>query len=291
MGRVNGKAALQYDLYLASGPRRLVLRIRNHGIRLGPDSLGWEFDGSARWQKLSDIGEIHLTRGGAIARAALADPAEIAEARLENRSPELLGESENKWRWTMRVESPRERAEVFFDRQGRLSGADLSGTLRVVNRNLLDGGQDFADVMRAVRARLGGDPVIAYLRVTRKQVEIRTEDKRYEAGPDGVVDRTPPFFIQHVINDLTTGRFSLDAIDWSRLSSLQAQARAAVKAPYKLVEGVGVSVPQGDQASGQAGPLQWAVDICTLGSLTRVTFDHDGHLLDAHAPSDRHYCE
>jgi hypothetical protein len=81
----NPSDAPQYDLYVVPGGARLVLRFRDHGVWVTGDAVGWMQDERPQQRPLSDILEIHLTRGGEY--AAGADGSSLMTVLAQRRTP------------------------------------------------------------------------------------------------------------------------------------------------------------------------------------------------------------
>jgi hypothetical protein len=188
-------------------------------------------------------------------------------------------------RWTVHVASPRESAEVVFDHAGHYAGADLAGTLHRRNLDLLGAGNDFDATLRAIRVAIGDGPVIAFMRITPKQIVMRTDSKQYEADDQGVVDKTPQAFFCHMTTDVMTGRFALAAVDRTLLASLQERAREAAPMPVTQIVAIVLS-----PAAGARG-LTWSVEARSGGKVFRVLFDAGGTLLGVRAWDERQSCE
>src|SRR5262249_9813199 len=73
----------------------------------------------------------------AIARAKLQDAATVTRMTIERRTFILPTPSSGDVRWTVRVDSGREHAEVYANAQGAIVGADVSATQRAKTLNLL----------------------------------------------------------------------------------------------------------------------------------------------------------
>ena len=232
---------------------------------------------------LSELGRIALEQAGI-------EGATVRQMTLVHHVAFYPVAGEDPLRWTVRVGSLRESSELTFDHNGRYAGADRRETLRARNLDLLGGGQDFDDIVSGIRAKIGDGPVLAFARITPKEILIRTDDKQYEANLDGVADKTPPGFLCHVTSDMTTGRFSLGSVDWSLLAALQERAREAAPIPGARITAIALSAPEPGPA-GQAPAPQWAVEARSGDRLVRVVFDRTGALLGVRAWSDQNNCD
>ena len=193
---------------------------------------------------------------------------------------------EDPLRWVVHVSSARESADVTLNHDGRYAGADRSGTARARNLNLLAGGKDLDEMLAAIRGNLGGGTALAFLRVERNRILLRTDQKQYEAGLDGVVDKTPAAFLCHMTTDITAGRFGLDGVSWWMLPNLVQRAVEA-SPDGGHVEAAVLSAPDPARDSRP----QWALETQGAGRTVRVLFDHDGGPLGVRGWGDGHYCE
>jgi hypothetical protein len=266
----------------------------------GPDKAPAEMPGDEMSShpfavRSADLSGLPQLARDAVQRAGLEDPGEAQEMTLIDSAPRKLDGSGAGWRWTVRVASARESAEIFFDGKGQFTGADLAGTLRVERQNLLAGGQDFSDLLHALRTKAGEDTPLSFIRVTAKKILLRAEDKQFEADILGVSENSSATFFCRASRDLLADRFRFDAVDWTLLRTITDRASQAATLPRPVVVAVAVSAP-GDRNAplGQVrdAEVQWAVDLRGYdGAFERATFDRKGKLVGVQPWDDKHGCE
>ena len=237
-----------------------------------------------------DLPDLSRMAADAIAHSGIAD-AIVRRMTLVNHFAIVPIAGQDPLRWSVQVASLRESAEVTFDHQGRFAGADLAGTLRRRNLNLLAGGKDFDAVLRAVHGKLGDGAALAFMSITPSQIVLRTDDKQYEADLDGITDKTPQPFLCHMMTDIMTGRFRLDTVGWSLLAALQERAIEAAPNPGSQVAAIVLSAAKSDDGIGARANLQWSIETVNGGQAARVVFDDGGRLLGVRASNDRHSCD
>ena len=112
--------------------------------------------------------------GDAIKRAGLQDPATISRLEIQRRTFILPKPSIGDVRWTVYVSSGREHAEIFADTRGLILSADVSGTERARNLNLLREPELVADAAAEFRQVVGAGPVLTSVGVHEKDVGFAT---------------------------------------------------------------------------------------------------------------------
>jgi hypothetical protein len=243
-----------------------------------------------------DIPDLQQLGRDAVQRAALEDPAEPREMTLLDRAPQTLDGKGGGMRWAVQVGSARENAQIFFDGKGQYTGADLAGTLRVRNRNLIAGGPDFTDLLRTLRANVGEDVPLAFLRVTPKEILLRTDDTQFHADILGVSENSAGNIFCQGMPDMLAGRFNFASVDWTLLPTIADKARKAVTLPQPVVVAVALSVPSDNNMmmmrQVRTADLRWAVDLQSgYATYARATFDRAGTLIGVQPWDDRHACE
>jgi len=243
-----------------------------------------------------DIPDLTRMARDAVQRAALEDPAEPRQMTLLDRAPQTLDGKGGGLHWAVQVTSAQENAEIFFDGNAQYVGADLAGTLRVRNRNLIAGGPDFTDLLHALRTKVGDEAPLAFLRVTQREIMLRTDDTQFKADIQGVSENGTGTIFCHGIQDMMAGRFEFASIDWTLLPTITERAREAVTLPQPIiVVAVALSVPSDNMMTMRrvrAADLRWAVNLRSgLATYARATFDRAGTLISVQPWDDRHACE
>ncbi|MFI4995493.1 MAG: hypothetical protein ACHQAQ_06885 [Hyphomicrobiales bacterium] len=131
-------------------------------------------------------------------------------------------------RWSLRIASGREHAEVFANAQGVITGADLAGTQRAKTLDLFNEPELVANAAAEFRAVLGGGPVLTAVGIDAKTVSLATNmrvvlperlrpkiDWRDPAALAGAVSRIGKIFgqdasIASIVADERGGRITID---------------------------------------------------------------------------------
>lgn len=192
-------------------------------------------------------------------------------------------------RWLVGVATPDESAEIVLDRNGGYIDGDFSNTRRVRDLDLLSDGKALNDILAALHSKIG-DASVGFLRVTPKTVDVRTEDKRYVADLQGIVDRTPAFFYCHATMDILAGRFVLDGITGAAVKSVLERARDAARRPQGGVEAVSLAMPPMTMDRPPPGPL-WTVVFEDAAVRTSVIFARTGELLRIDENTKQNVCD
>lgn len=204
----------------------------------GPQGVQSQTMPSVR-QRLMDLGHIDFGLVSAIAeaaskRAAFQEAASVTAMELSNLSVSRLGET-GPVRWRVTVESPHEKAVVYADPAGRLTGADLSQTLRARTLDLFQGGQPLHDMVAALAVRFGDSEQIESASISSSQVSVAIdshnvarEDAIYASDINGV--SRSPFGMNHALGSPYRD-FSVREVDWDAVPRLIERARALLGAP------------------------------------------------------------
>jgi hypothetical protein len=215
----------------------------------GPEAVQTQTLPSVR-QRLFDLTRIDfgLVPGivqAAIKRAGLRETAAASSLVLSNESRSNPSET-GPLRWTVTVESPHEKAEIYADAAGQLTGADLSQTLRARTLDLFRGGQPLHDMAQAIGNRFVGEQIDS---VTVDSTEIQVapastdptaqEDPIYVSNINGI-HRAPfgvnrPYYpppvpgLPRIVPKYQP--FAVRDIDWSALPRLLDRARELAGMP------------------------------------------------------------
>lgn len=114
---------------------------------------------------LFDLDSVDLTAAArllpkAVARARLDDPAAVTRMEIQRQIFILPSPSSGDVRWTLDVDSGRERAAIYANARGEIVGADLSGTHRAQNLNIIASPELVPEAAAAFRSLVGAGPTL-----------------------------------------------------------------------------------------------------------------------------------
>jgi len=115
-----------------------------------------------------DFSAMHKLIESAIARAKLQDPATVTHIEIARQLFLLPQPTSGDIRWTVRVDSGRERAKIHANARGEITGADLSDTIRAKNLNILAEPELVADAAAAFRDIVGAGQVLTKISIDRR---------------------------------------------------------------------------------------------------------------------------
>ena len=110
----------------------------------------------------------------AIKRAALEDPGTVERVRIERQVSIFPKSQYGEPRWMVYVDSGRENATVFAAADGTINGADLSGTQRARNFNMLTDDK-YLDQVKSELAAVLEDARVREVSFSKHGVSVRTE--------------------------------------------------------------------------------------------------------------------
>jgi hypothetical protein len=110
----------------------------------------------------------------AIARARLQDPAKVTHIEIQRQTFLLPEPSSGDVRWTLHIDSGRERAEIIANAQGVVVGADLSDTQRAKILNILQEPDLAAEAAAAFRETVGAQSVLTRVGIEPKAISFGT---------------------------------------------------------------------------------------------------------------------
>jgi hypothetical protein len=235
----------------------------------------------------------------AIARAHLQDPATVMGMEIARQTFILPQPSSGDVRWTVHVDSGRERAEIFANAEGLIVGADVSGTQRAKTLNILKEPELAAEAAAAFRDALGPDRVLTRVGIDKKTVSFGTNipDKSRIVTSSMPVTQTFTWDLNGLQRRLgsinvpaQTGTpsppsFGIGDVEWRILSKLEDSAIAKAEAPKPLVTHVGVAA-----ATDQPGQpvLLWTIEVTDAeGETTQVMADMKGAITRVVLPQSR----
>ncbi len=272
-----------------SGPHAVDLQLIN------PDLEANLFDLDA-----VDLAAAPKLIGAALARVHLQDAAAVTHMEIARRVFILPRPTSGDVRWTLHIDSGRERAEVYANARGVIVGLDLSSTRRAQTLNLLNEPTLAADAAAAFRRSVGAGRVLTKVSIDRKWVTFATNIRdRNMAKLMSNLPATATFTwdlngLQQrlgTINiDLEMGRagpppFSVDDVDWTILATLERDALARAALPKASVKSLSVG-----KSSEQPGApvLAWTVEIVDQNDdVTKVTADSKGLIQRVVLPASR----
>ena len=180
-------------------------------------------------------------------------------------------------RWTVYVSSGREHAEIFADTRGLILSADVSGTERARNLNLLREPELVADAAAEFRQVVGAGPVLASVGVHEKDVGFATNIGDPTIRQLGLGMPATQIFtwdlngLQRQLGRIDVNAqmgtpgpvpFSVDDADWTILAKLEKDALAKAALPQADITSLQVEKsserPGGQLSSGQSRSLSRA---------------------------------
>ena len=271
----------------------------------GPQAVGLQLINPDLEANLFDLDAVDLTATSklvqaAIARAKLQDQAAVTHIEIARQTFILPQPSSGDIRWTVRVDSGREHAEVYANAQGAITGADLGGTQRAKTLNLLDEPTLVADAAAAFRVRVGAGAVLTNVSVDGKTVGFHTNMRDQSMAKLGIgMPATATFTwdlnglqqrLGAIDMDAQMGRsgpapFGVDDVDWTILAKLKQDALAKA-----AITGAKVRSLRIEKSSEQPGgsTLVWTVEIAEpSGETTSVIADPRGTIQRVVLPASR----
>ena len=240
----------------------------------------------------------------AIERTHIQDRAVVTHMEIARQTFILPKPTSGDVRWTVHITSGRERADVFANAQGDIIGADLSDTQRAKNLNLFKEPELVEDAATAFRGAVGADPVLTSVGISVRSVSFLTNiaDNRlgklgaglarvadYAWDLNGLQSRLPGIDSSTMTQKLTGAPtrvpFSVNDVDWSILTKLQADWLAKVNLSQAQITGIKV-----EKSSSQPGTavLTWTVQVTDGdGEVTSVIADTKGAIQRVVLPESR----
>jgi hypothetical protein len=235
----------------------------------------------------------------AIARAHLQDAAAVTGMEIARQVFILPEPTSGEVRWTLHVDSGRERAEIFADAQGVIVGADVSGTERAKMLNILKEPALAAQAAAAFGDVISTDRVVTKVSIDKKTVAFGTSipDKSRIITSSMPVTETFTWDLnglQRRLGSIDVTRqtgagppmaFAIADVDWTILGKLEDAAIAKAGVPRALVTRVGLA--GSSEQPGQPA-LLWTVEVTDPdGEITRVFADTKGTITRVLLPESR----
>jgi len=247
-----------------------------------------------------DLSAAPKLKRDAIGRAHLQDPGAVVRMEIQRRTFILPKPSSGEVRWTVFVGSGREHAEVYADARGRIVGADVSGTERARNLDLLRESELVADAAAEFRSALGAGPVLTSVGIRPKTVGFATNIRDTSMGQLGLDLASIEIFtwdlngLQQQLGRVdvysamgTPGPvpFSVDDVNWTILARLQRDALA--KAAVAQASVTRLEIVKSSERPGEP-VLVWTVEITEpSGEVTSVFADAQGAIERVLLPPSR----
>ena len=135
-----------------------------------------------------DFSATSKLESAALKRAHLQDAALISRMEIARQTFILPEPSSGDVRWSLHIESGRERAEIHANASGAITHADLGGTMRAQTLNLTNEPALVVDAAADFRAKVGALPVVTKVSIDPKTVAFKTVIRdttfgKAESGP------------------------------------------------------------------------------------------------------------
>jgi hypothetical protein len=236
----------------------------------------------------------------AVERAQLQDAAAVTHMEIARQSFILPKPGSGDVRWTLSVNSGRERAEVYADSHGNIVGADVSGTQRAKNLDLFKQPDLAAQGAAAFRNIIGAEPVLTVVDIEKKTMSFgtamrdRTLGKLMTGMPttasftwdlNGLQQRLGTIDVNAEMGISGPAPFSVTEVDWTILAKLEQDALTKVAIPRAYVSRVGVKRLT-DRPGGAV--LAWTIEITDPDDeVTAVVADMSGAIERVVLPASR----
>jgi len=240
----------------------------------------------------AEFGAVPQLAEAAVRRAALEEPAKVVGMHLGRQVVLLPYAHVGRLGWTVEVRSPRESARAFASAEGRITGADLQGTLRAKRLDLFRGGPPLLAIARQLSGAMEGKERIVRLLVYSKSLRAELVDPRdprgratYVSDIDGVfrsrLDDMSPKLPPALMLD-PDPPFAVAEIDWSALPRMVETARERL-----AMRGANVALLAiRKHARGLDRPvIEWEVALTAAsGQSASLALDTGGRVLSASRP-------
>ena len=240
--------------------------------------------------------EFSKLKQAAIKRAGIEDAAVVTHMEIARQIYIVPQLTAGDIRWTLRIASAREHAQVFADAQGVIKGSDLSGTQRAKTLNLIKEPELIGEAAAAFRDNLGTGAILTEVRIDARSMSFATnmQDRGFKKAfnlpaiacfgwdLNGLAQRLGSV---QVIGMPEKPPFSINNVDWTICSKLEADALAKVAMPKAQVTRLIVqklSLGLNDAAAA------WTVEVTDPdGEVTSVVADTKGGILRVELPESR----
>ena len=248
-----------------------------------------------------DFSALGKLAAAAINRAHLQDAAAITRIEIARQIYILPKPSSGDVRWTLHVDSGRERADIFANARGEIVGSDLSGTERARTLNLLAEPALLTDAAAAARAAFGAGPVLTRIGIDTKTVSFATNlpDQTIRQLLSSSLSSTASFTwdldglrqrLGNIAIDVQTGAatptpFAVDDVNWTLFGKLEQDALAKVAIPRATV--THIAVEKSVTLPGGAALVSTVEVTDPGGEVTTVVADTKGQIVRLILPESR----
>lgn len=220
-----------------------------------------------------DFSATSKLESAALKRAHLQDAALISRMEIARQTFILPEPSSGDVRWSLHIESGRERAEIHANASGAITHADLGGTMRAQTLNLTNEPALVVDAAADFRAKVGALPVVTKVSIDPKTVAFKTVIRdttfgKAESGPpsyssftwdlNGLIQRLGVVDIRSATKLPPLPLFGVDEVNWTLVGKMEADALARVAIPQARV--TEIHVEKSFEKPG-APVLAWTVEI------------------------------
>ncbi len=236
----------------------------------------------------------------AISRAHLQDPATVTHIEIQRQTFILPQPSSGDVRWTLHIDSGRERADIIANAAGKIVGADVSGTQRAKMLNILHEPELATEAAAAFREAIGTQAVLTRVGIEQKTISFGTNmhdqslaglgsglpaTATFTWDLNGLQQRLGTIDVSAQMGTPAPTSFSVDDVDWSIVGKLEKDALAKAAIPQGSVKQIELA-PSTDQP-GQP-KLNWTVEIAEpSGDVTTVVADKSGAIQHVELPESR----
>jgi len=190
--------------------------------------------------------ELSKLKQAAIKRARIDDAAVIMHMEIARQISVVPEPTAGDVRWTLSIASAREHAQVYATAQGVVFGGDLSGTQRAQSLNLFKEPELIVEAVGAFRDALGTGAILTEVSIGARTVSFGTNIRdttlkkiitlpstsSFSWDLDGLIQRLGTIQIPGTPDKPA---FSVNDVDWTIFSKLEADALAKVAIPKAQV--------------------------------------------------------
>jgi hypothetical protein len=261
----------------------------------GPDPVPAGPAGLSIEQRSFDLAQVDFATvsklaDAAIERVGLQEPGAVTNMTLAKQHILIPVEQAGPLHWTISVASAHESAEAYADPAGKLTGANLDGTLRAQLLDLFQGGRPLLDITKAIADRFDGKEQMEKLIVYNKYIDCTLlsagpgeRPGRYSSGLNGVYrdaisDMTPMHSFTEPDFVPKQQPFAMRDVDWAAMPDLVAKARDILGMPDAKVELLEID----KKAAGafEAPAIEWRFELqLPSGKSDAILLDTSGREL------------
>lgn len=217
-------------------------------------------------------------------RVALEDGSAVERIRIQRRLALLPSPRSGDVQWDLEVRSPRETATAYADAKGRITGLNLDGTVRAKAVDMREGGPPLDDAIARIRDHFGKDArVIKNFHFARTYLWFDALDPKNPRNTEQYSCNINGLFKSGLgslpgiprLGDEPGGvasLFSIDEVDWSRLTTLKKAALETLAIPGGAVSSINLARPPARGVVAME-PVQWEIAVKGGGEEGTVYFD------------------